>query len=181
MTIQNVIDTFIDSDIVTRLDNPRTIQRGLDIASDPYETIVSFWIKHVLTVANASAAEITATQNIYTSNGLEAPDFNQVKIPHEVAQDFQFDRAYLSDFFFFGGGRMIASRCMAEASGMVAYFAGLMNSPKTTAQHIYISMNRMLGAEFSIVLTSTEVDMLRDALSTAGLDPDRVLKLRTNA
>ena len=181
MTIQNVIDSFIDSDIVARLDNPRTIQRGLDIAANPDDASVLFWVKYVLSVTNASTAEIKVTQSIYVDNGLEAPDFNQVKIPHEVAQDFQFDRTFLSDFFFFGGGRMIASRCMTEASGMVAYFAGLMNSSKTTAQHIYISMNRMLGAEFSIVLTSTEVAMLRDALTTAGLDPDRVLKLRTDA
>jgi len=181
MTIQNVIDTFVDSDVVARLDNPRTIQKGLDIASNPIETFVLLWIKYVLTAVNASAAEITATQNIYTSNGLEAPDFSQVKVPHEIVQDFEFDRTSLSEFFLFGGGRTIASRCMAEASGMVAFFAGLMNSPKTTPQHIYISMNRMLGAEFSIVLTSTEVAMLRDALTTAGLDPDRVLKLRTDA
>jgi hypothetical protein len=181
MTIQNVIDSFIDSDTVARLDNPRTIQRGLDIAANPDDASVLFWVKYVLSVTDASAAEIVATQNIYIDNGLKAPDFNLVKIPHEVAQDYQFDLVSLSDFFFFGGGRMIASRCMAEASGMVAYFAGLMNSPKTTAQHIYIAMNRMLGAEFNIVLTSTEVDMLRNALVTAGLNPDKVLKLRTDA
>ena len=179
--IQNVIDTFIDSDIVARLDSPRTIQRGLDIAANPDNTSVLFWIKYILDVVNASAAEIVATQNIYIDNGLEAPDFNQVKIPREIVQDYQFDLVSLSEFFFFGGGRMIASRCITEASGMVAYFAGLMSSQKATAQHIYIALNRMLGAEFNIVLTSTEVDMLRNALVTAGLDPDKVLKLRTDA